>query len=97
MSVKLKFVELDVLKSQKPGVEKYARKLNSLENIKAVSITVLEMDAKTETLQVSMKGEDINLSEVKNQIKLLGGTVHSVDKVVSSQKKSSKTPFLDSE
>lgn len=97
MNVKLKFVELDVLKSQKPGVEKYARKLNSLEDIEMVSITVLEMDAKTETLQVSMEGKNINLSEVKKQIKLLGGTVHSVDKVISSTKNSSGSRFLNSE
>ncbi|MGM0567844.1 MAG: DUF211 domain-containing protein [Elusimicrobiota bacterium] len=97
MNVKLKFVELDVLKSQEPGIEKYARKLNSLENIETVSITVIEVDARTETLQISIKGKDINLSAVKQQIKSLGGTVHSVDKVISSGKNSSNTSFLPGE
>jgi len=89
----IKMLVLDVLKSQEPGVEKYARKLSNLEGVDAISITVIEVDAKTETLKVSIQGSDIDLDQVRRKIKHLGGTIHSVDKVIASKMKLEDTMF----
>lgn len=87
MSGLIKMLILDVLKSQQPGVETFAKELTDLKGITSVSITVLEVDAKTETLKVSMQGQKIDLEQVRKTIKHLGGTVHSVDKVIASNEK----------
>ena len=97
MSGKLKFAELDVLKSQEPGIEKYSRELSDFDGVTTVKISVVEIDAKTETLQIAIEGKDIELDRIKEKIKELGGTVHSVDMVISSKKKLSGTAFLGSE
>lgn len=86
MEGSIKMVILDVLKSQAPGVEEYAKEISEIEGVDAISITVVEVDSKTETLKVSIEGRSINLDEVRKTIKQLGGTVHSVDKVVASHK-----------
>lgn len=91
----IKMLVLDVLKSQEPGVEKYAKELSSLDGIDTISITVIEVDAKTETLKVSIQGENIDLERLREKIKNLGGTVHSVDKVVSSKKPLKDTSFYE--
>jgi hypothetical protein len=91
----IKLLVLDVLKSQEPGVDKYAEEVAKLECVDAISITVVEVDAKTETLKVSIQGENINLEEVRKKIRHLGGTVHSVDKVVASRHEFENTMFYE--
>ncbi|MFW6134205.1 MAG: DUF211 domain-containing protein [Elusimicrobiota bacterium] len=87
MANQIKMMMLDVLKSHQPGVENIAVELSAIDGINSANITVLEIDAKTETLKVILEGENIDFDKVKQKIKDLGGTVHSVDKVISSKNK----------
>jgi len=83
----IKTIVLDVLKPHKPGVEIYAEELSGLEGIEAADITTLEMDAKTETLKITLDGSDVKLNLIEDKITELGGTVHSVDKVIANKNK----------
>ncbi|MCF7874821.1 MAG: DUF211 domain-containing protein [Candidatus Omnitrophica bacterium] len=91
-----KVAVLDVLKSQSPGIEEYGKEISQIEGVDTVNITVIEIDAKTETLKVSLQGENIKLDEIRKKIKELGGSIHSVDKIIASKKNLKDAIFHDS-
>lgn len=72
---------LDVLKPHDPSVIELAERLNALECIEGVDISVLEVDARTETITVSLIGSAIDFNAVRAEIEEVGATVHSVDRV----------------
>lgn len=75
-------VVLDVLKPHDPEVIEFTKQIAELKAVNSLETTVEEVDKKVETVQIILKGEDIVYEEVKNKIKEVGGSVHSVDAVV---------------
>lgn len=82
----LKLLVLDVLKPHKPILPEFAEHLSSLPNVVGVNVSLLEIDQKTETVKISIVGENINFSEVEDAIEDLGGSIHSIDKVAAGKK-----------
>ncbi len=79
--VRLQRLRLDVLKPHHPNILEFARDLCAEGVDYRVAISVLEMDDKTETLELIVEGEDIEFESLCERIKQLGGSVHSVDEV----------------
>jgi len=79
---KVKLLVLDVLKPHEPDVVRYAQDLADLEGVTAVNISVVEVDSKTESLKMIVRGNDLSLEAIREAIRELGGSVHSVDRVV---------------
>ncbi|HBA34989.1 MAG TPA: hypothetical protein DCZ12_12725, partial [Gammaproteobacteria bacterium] len=51
-----------------------------------VSLTVLEIDEATQTIQIEVTGDSINFEALQLTINEMGGSLHSIDVVeVSSQ------------
>jgi len=82
----LKLLVLDVLKPHKPILPEFAELLSSLTNVVGVNVSLIEIDQKTETVKISIEGENINFSEVEDAIEGLGGSIHSIDKVAAGRK-----------
>lgn len=72
---------LDVLKPHDPSVIELAQRLVALECIEGVEINVIEVDARTETVTVSLVGRAVDFEAVRAEIEEAGATVHSVDQV----------------
>ncbi len=80
---KIRRLILDVLKPHHPNVVEFAGALSAQGVDYAVTINVLEMDDKTETLEVVVEGADIRFDDLVESIKQLGGSLHSIDEVVA--------------
>lgn len=79
--LQVKQLVLDVLKPHQPDVLEFARKIAEHVENGQVNLKVLEMDDKTETLQVIVEGQDLELSQIVAAIDEMGGSLHSVDGV----------------
>jgi len=72
---------LDVLKPHDPSIIELAQRLAALDGIEGVDISVVEVDARTESTMVSLVGTAIDFDAVRAEIEETGATVHSIDRV----------------
>ena len=79
--VLVKRLVLDVLKPHQPNVLDFSQAIAKAGGDYRVCITVLEVDEKTETVQVVVEGDAIDFDAVQSGISDLGGSLHSIDEV----------------
>ncbi len=79
--VSVKRLVLDVLKPHHPNALEFARILAGVGKNYHVTVTVSEVDEKTETLQVIIEGPAIDFDAIQDAISDQGGSLHSVDEV----------------
>jgi uncharacterized protein len=72
---------LDVLKPHQPEVLEFARAIAAQIEGSCVKLKVLELDDKTETLELIIEGQNLELDTVVSAINEMGGSLHSVDGV----------------
>jgi hypothetical protein len=77
---RVKRLVLDVLKPHTPNVLDFSRQLAD-QGSHTVKICVLEMDDKTETLQLVIEGEDIDFDGIQQAINENGASLQSIDEV----------------
>ncbi|MDF2177622.1 DUF211 domain-containing protein [Aliiglaciecola sp. CAU 1673] len=77
----VKRIVLDVLKPHEPNALDFSRRLAASGKDYRVYLMVLEVDEKTETLQVEVQGTDIQCDSLFSVIKEMGGSLHSIDEV----------------
>ena len=78
---KIKHIVLDVLKPHLPNTLNFAIALaDQLKNCR-VEVTVLEIDRRTDSLEVCIQAESIDYAAVTQVITSLGASIHSIDKV----------------
>ena len=77
----IKRVVLDVLKPHQPNVLEFASTIAEKHGDCRVTITVTEVDEKTETTVVSIESDDIPYEAIVDTISSLGASVHSIDEV----------------
>jgi len=85
----IKRLVLDVLKLRDPPLPDFASTLCALPNIEGVKVTLVEIDQNTESVKVTMEGDNINLDTVQKLMKDHGAVIHSIDEVVVQKKSSS--------
>ncbi len=73
---------LDVLKPHEPTAVDFARALTERVGAAEVVVEVREMDDKTQTLEVMVEGTALDPEGIAAAISELGGSLHSVDRVV---------------
>jgi hypothetical protein len=73
-------IELDVLKPHLPNVLEFSEAIADLGPDYEVLVDVVQMDEKTETLVVMIKGHSLNYPRIEETIRNLGGSIHSIDK-----------------
>ncbi len=79
--VSIKRIVLDVLKPHQPNALEFARVIAGAGADYRVRLTVIEMDENTETLQIEVSGNEIDLESVQSAISEMGGSLHSIDEV----------------
>ena len=72
---------MDVLKPHKPSILEIAGRLGDLEGISGVNISLEEVDADTDSVKITIEGNDINYEKVKAVISECGAVIHSIDGV----------------
>ena len=79
--IQIKRLVLDVLKPHQPYVSEFACTIAAKAEDSYVKLKVLEMDDKTETLEIIIEGSDLDLDTIVSAIREMGGSLHSVDGV----------------
>ena len=77
----IKRIILDVLKPHEPSIIELAERLSSLEGISGVNISLEEVDAETDSIKITIEGNNINYDLVKKEIDECGASIHSIDGV----------------
>ena len=72
---------LDVLKPHHPNALDFSATLADLSDDYCVKLTVVEVDKKTESVILIIKGTDIQYDRLIESIHEMGATVHSIDEV----------------
>lgn len=72
---------LDVLKPREISLEDLALAVGEVEGVDAVDITVTEVDSRTETLKISINGEDISLDDIENVLNEYSTIIRSIDAI----------------
>lgn len=79
---KIRRMVLDIMKPHEPSVIKYSSDLANLDCVEGVNSSMVEIDNEVENIKVTLEGDNIHYEEVERVIDQLGGSVHSVDKVL---------------
>jgi len=88
---KIRYLVLDVLKPRNPSLPEFTAYLAEFASVSKVDASLIEMDATTESLKVTIEGEDMRFDELREHIEKQGATIHSVDQVVA-EKRSKHAP-----
>ena len=79
--VSIKRVVLDVLKPHQPNVIELSTAIVELGDDYRVRLTVIELDTKTETLQLEVTGNELDFALIESTLKDMGASLHSIDEV----------------
>ena len=82
----IKRIILDVLKPHQPSILEVADRLGNLEGISGVNISLEEVDADTDSIKITIEGNNINYEAVKKEISECGASIHSIDGVSAGMK-----------
>lgn len=79
--VVVKRLVLDVLKPHQPNALEFSQAIASIGVDYCVRLTVMEVDENTETLQLEVTGNAVDLESIQAAINDNGGSLHSIDEV----------------
>ena len=79
--VAVKRLVLDVLKPHQPNALEFCSNLAEVGEDYRVSLTVIEMDENTETVQLLIEGQAIDFQSIQTAITNMSGSLHSIDEV----------------
>lgn len=80
--VLVKRIVLDILKPHQPNALEFCQALAMTGKDYKVRLTVVEIDEKTETVQIEVEGNAIDFEEIQSAITSMAGSLHSIDEVV---------------
>jgi hypothetical protein len=72
---------IDSLKPRETTILDLSKALCKIEGVDEVDITVTEVDVKTETIKITLRGSDVNYEEITHIMQHDGATIRSVDEV----------------
>jgi hypothetical protein len=81
---RIKLIALDVLKPHLPDAVEFSRHVAALGPDYRVELEVLEVDEQTQTTLLTVQGDDLEAARIEEAIRELGGSVHSIDRVIVS-------------
>ena len=81
MAVKVKRLVVDSLKPLETPKLDLVRALGRVEGVDGVTLSVTEVDSKTETIRLVITGQDINYNRVQDVFGRFGAAVRSIDEI----------------
>lgn len=82
----IKRLVLDVLKPHKPSILDLAHSISKLRHVTGVNLSIQEVDTETETIKITVEGNDINFEDLEHVIEDMGAVIHSIDEVAAGSK-----------
>jgi hypothetical protein len=79
--VKVKRLKLDVLKPHQPDGLEFSHAIAERGDDYRVNYNVIEVDDKTQTVVLTIEGDDIQFDAIRLAITEMGATLHSIDEV----------------
>ena len=73
---------LDVLKPHIPTLVEFSVEVSKVPGVQKVNAVLVEVDAETDSIRLTVEGRGVNYEELKSTVKRLGAAIHSVDEVV---------------
>ena len=77
---------LDVLKPHKPSIIELSKRVSVTKGVFGVNCSLDEVDQDTETVKITIEGDNINFDAVASAIESTGGVIHSIDCVSTGKK-----------
>jgi hypothetical protein len=78
-------LEIDVLKPYDPPLVDFTERIEEAEAVESAAVTVIERDDEVQNVEVSLRGQHIDLAAITKIVEEQGASVHSVDRVVCAQ------------
>lgn len=82
MSVVIRKLLIDALKPREIPITELSKAICSAKGVKEVDVVVTEVDAKTETVKITIAGQNIDFDEVTKIIAQNSVAIRSVDQVI---------------
>ena len=79
-------IVLDVLKPHSPRLTDLALMIAKDPKVDGVNISVKEVDQSTESISVTLEGDNIDYESIKEILEQAGAVIHSIDQVVAGKK-----------
>ncbi len=78
-------IVLDVLKPHTPRLTDLALMISQDERVDGVNISLKEVDQNTESITVTLEGNNIKFESIKEILQEAGAVIHSIDQVVAGK------------
>ncbi|MHC1600987.1 MAG: DUF211 domain-containing protein [Candidatus Nezhaarchaeales archaeon] len=85
MSISIKKLLIDALKPREIPITELSKAICSARGVDEVDIVVTEVDARTETVKITITGSDIDFDEISKIITENSAAIRSVDQVTVSK------------
>ena len=78
-------IVLDVLKPHSPRLTDLALMLTRDERVSGLNISLKEVDQNTESITITVEGDDLRYETIKEILEQAGAVIHSIDQVVAGR------------
>lgn len=78
-------IVLDVLKPHSPQLTDLALMLTRDERVSGLNISLKEVDQNTESITITVEGDDLRYDTIKEILEQAGAVIHSIDQVVAGR------------
>lgn len=78
-------IVLDVLKPHSPRLTDLSLMLARDERVMGVNCTIKEVDQNTESITVTLEGDNLEFDTIKEILEQAGAVIHSIDQVVAGK------------
>ncbi len=79
-------IVLDVLKPHSPRLTDLALMLSRDERVNGLNISLKEVDQNTESITITLEGDDLSYDTIREILEQAGAVIHSVDQVVAGRR-----------
>ena len=79
-------IVLDVLKPHSPRLTDLALMLTRDDNVSGLNISLKEVDQNTESITITLEGDNLHYDAIKEILEQAGAVIHSIDQVVAGKR-----------
>ncbi|TFF84747.1 hypothetical protein EU524_00410 [Candidatus Thorarchaeota archaeon] len=79
-------IVLDVLKPHSPRLTDLALMISQNERVSGLNISLKEVDQNTESITITLEGDDLEFDSIKEILEQAGAVIHSIDQVVAGRR-----------
>ena len=79
-------IVLDVLKPHTPRLTDLALMVSRATHVIGVNISLKEVDQSTESITITLEGDNLDYENIKEILEQAGAVIHSIDQVVAGKR-----------